>query len=126
MKIYLNENLNIKNVEDETIYESGSDNSIELLIPKSVVNDFFPSANFMRADGRKFGPLMSTSQINEDDYSCYIWHLAKSLTAVVGPLQITFKLNYLNSNNNVFKIKDIAMCFVDVYEQENSEDVVIE
>ncbi len=126
MVITLDNNFNIVNTSDEMIVQgSNLANQIELVIPKTAVNNLFPSATFMRADGRTFGPLIATTTTNDDTNYHYVWELDNKLLAVSGVMQITFTINFENDSNQVVKTKNVSLVYFEIYEAVISGDVIL-
>lgn len=126
MIITLDNNFNIVNTSDEMIVQgSNLANQIELLIPKTAVNNLFPSATFMRADGRTFGQIIATTTTNDDTNYHYVWELDNKLLAVSGVMQITFTINFENDSNQVVKTKNVSLVYFEIYEAVISGDVIL-
>ena len=125
MIITLDSNFNIVNTSDENLIKgSDSFDNINLTIPKEVVNNLFPTITYKRADGRTFGPMTANGTSNDDTNYIYTFNLSSIVLAVEGVLEFTFTINFEDSNANVIKTKNVAMCFAEVYDAVISGDMI--
>lgn len=125
MIITLDSNFNIANTSDENLIK-GSDKYDNLILKVPIENNsYYPTATFMRADSRTFGPLISQEQTMDDEYRYYNWFLSNNLLAVEGVLQITFSINITNSTGNVTKVKNICSVFAEIYDAIVNDDFVL-
>lgn len=125
MVITLDSNFNIVNTSDEMIVQ-GSDNYDSLILKVPIENNnYFPTATFMRADGRTFGPYIAQDQIAEEENRCYTWVLTNNLLAVNGVLQVTFNINFTNADGNIIRKKNVIEVFANVYDAVIVDDVIL-
>lgn len=125
MDIILDNKYNIVKTTDECIVK-GSDNydSLILKVPIECTN-YYPTATFMRRDGRKWGPYICQNQTVDDTYRSFEWILTDNLLAVDGVLQITFTVNLTDTNGNVTKEKNVVEAFANIYDAVIVDDVIL-
>ena len=116
MDIILDNKYSIVKTTDECIVK-GSDNydSLFLKVPIECTN-YYPTANFLRRDGRKWGPYICQNQTVDDTYRSFEWILTDNLLAVDGVLQITFTVNLTNESGEVVEEKNVVEVFANVYD----------
>ena len=125
MDIILDNKYNIVKTTDEYLVK-GSNNydNLTLKIPINATN-YYPTATFMRRDGRKFGPYISQNQTMDEAYRNYEWILTDNLLAVDGVLQITFNINFTDDTGNVTDIKNVVEVFANIYDAVIVDDVIL-
>lgn len=126
MEIILNNEFNIVKTTDENIIKgSNSFDDINLIIPKDAVNNLYPTVTYRRADGRTFGPTTANSTTNDDTNYTYTFNPSSNVLAVEGVLEFTFTINFEDSNANVIKTKNVAMCFTEIYDAVISGNMIL-
>lgn len=114
MKVWLDENYSIKNTDENNSFTKANHNFdiLQVYIPTTSVagDNTLPIFNFELANGRKYGPF--THNVNaefEEDYTVFSFQLSDKLLSVEGKIFITISINYFNSNNIVYKTKNINL-----------------
>lgn len=125
MDIILDNKYSIVKTTDEYIVK-GSDNYDSLILKVPIeCTDYYPTATFMRRDGRKWGPYICQNQTVDDTYRSFEWILTDNLLAVDGVLQITFTVNLTDTNGNVTKEKNVVEALANIYDAVIVDDVIL-
>lgn len=112
MKIWLDENYNIEK-EEERNFGKGNNyfDYIDLFIPITAVenDNTLPTFNFELSTMRKYGPFNHDSSVDvEDNYVKFRIHLSDSVLSENGKIIITITINYFNSENKIYKTRNIT------------------
>ena len=125
MDIILDNKYSIIKTTDENIIK-GSNNFDTLILKVPIeCENYYPTACFMRKDGRKWGPYICQNQTIDDTYRNYEWILTDNILAVDGVLQVTFNINITDAEGNLTKEKNVAEVFVTIYDAVVVDDAII-
>lgn len=112
MKIWLDENYNIVKIEGGSHFTKGNHNFdiLQVYVPTANIarDNTLPTFNFELANGRRYGPFTHNSgTVFEDSYTVFSYRLEEKLLSVEGRIFITISINYFNSNNTIYKSKNV-------------------
>lgn len=112
MKIWLDENYNIVKIEGGSHFTKGNHNfdilQVYVLTANIARDNTLPTFNFELANGRRYGPFTHNSgTVFEDSYTVFSYRLEEKLLSVEGRIFITVSINYFNSNNTIYKSKNV-------------------
>ena len=114
MRVWLNSNYSI--YKDDSNYRFGEGNHmydyIELLIlTSSIKNDnTLPVFKFKLKNGRVLGPYTHNVSTYEDGYyTVFRYNLSSNILSDPGILEITFEIQYFNTNRVIYKTKNTSV-----------------
>ncbi len=113
MKVWLNETYTITKEENR---DFGKGNNyfdyIEIYIPTTAIakDNTMPSFLFELSNQKKYGPFIhDTPTVVDSDYTVFKLSLPDTVLSEEGKIIITISINYYNSDNKIYKNKNVTV-----------------